>query len=201
VELMRELDLEVAGEYILMAATLIQIKIKMLLPKDPEAMDEEEGDPRADLVRQLLEYKRFKTVAESLSDMESRQIRLYPRGYFDDKPYRKAAEADQTFILKDVSLFDLLSSFKKVLDNRPKESFHSVKELGVTIEEQIDYVLNHLAEKERVTFFDLVDPLPTRVAVIMTFMAILELIRTRRLAVMQASTFDDIWIVRREQLN
>jgi segregation and condensation protein A len=197
VELMRELDLEVAGEYILMAATLIQIKIKMLLPKDPDAMEEEEGDPRADLVRQLLEYKRFKTVAESLSDMESRQIRLYPRGYFDDKRFRKAAEADQEFVLKDVSLFDLLTSFKKVLDSRPKESFHRVKELGVTIEEQIEYVMTHLAEKERVTFFDLVDPLPSRVAVIMTFMAILELIRTRRLAVIQATIFDEIWITRR----
>jgi segregation and condensation protein A len=129
--------------------------------------------------------------------MESRQIRLYPRGYFDDKRFRKAAEVDQEFVLKDVSLFDLLTSFKKVLDSRPKESFHRVKELGVTIEEQIEYVLNHLAEKERVTFFDLVDPLPSRVAVIMTFMAILELIRTRRLAVMQATIFDEIWITRR----
>jgi segregation and condensation protein A len=196
VELMRELDLEIAGEFILMAATLIQIKVRMLLPRSEEEGEEEE-DPRADLVRQLIEYKRFKEVAESISEIEEKQRRLYPRLFFSwTKKYQKE-EISGEELLKDISLFDLLSAFKTVLDNMPKVTAHEVTTIGATIDDQIDFLLNEIREKERIGFHDIMTQLHERVMVIVTFMAILELIRTHRIRIQQAGVFSEIWILRR----
>jgi segregation and condensation protein A len=195
IELMKELDLEVAGEFILMAATLIQIKVKMLLPRDSSVPDEEETDPRADLVRQLLEYKRFKEVADSLTDIEDRQRRLFPRSYFDwQKKYRRE---EQEVILKEVSLFDLLTAFKLVIENMPQELYHEVGEIGATVEEQIEFLDVQLKKKEQISFMELMKRLKNRVTVVVTFMAILEMIRTRRIMIRQNEIFGDIWIMRR----
>jgi segregation and condensation protein A len=193
VELMRELDLEVAGEFILMAATLIQIKVKMLLPRAPEEEAEEE-DPRADLVRQLLEYRRYKDVAESLQSYEERQSRVFHRSYFEwQKPYRQ-----KEVVLKDMTMFDLLSAFRDVLSNMPKVRYHEVKPIGVTIEEQIDYVLNGIGDKDHVLFRDLLAPITERIILVVTFMAILELIKAKRISVRQSDVFGEIFIMRRE---
>jgi len=193
VELMKELDLEVAGEFILMAATLIQIKVKMLLPRSPLDDEEEEEDPRAELVRQLLEYRRFKEVAESLDEIEERQRRQFPRSYFDwQKPFRK-----KEVVLKDMTLFELISAFKTVLDNLPKDSYHQVGALHITVEEQIDFLMKLFQNKERIAFGDLISQLKERLIIIVTFMALLELIRTHQIFVQQVSVFDEIWIVKR----
>ncbi|MBN2201088.1 segregation/condensation protein A [bacterium] len=193
VDLMRELDLEVAGEFILMAATLIQIKVKMLLPRAPEEEAEEE-DPRADLVRQLLEYRRYKEVAESLQSYEDRQSRVFHRSYFEwQKPYRQ-----KEVVLKDMTMFDLLSAFRDVLSNMPKVRYHEVQPIGVTIEEQIDYVLNGIGDRGHVLFRDLLSPITERIIMVVTFMAILELIKSRRISVRQSDVFGEIFIMRRE---
>ncbi len=196
IELMKILDLEVAGEFILMAATLIRIKAKMLLPKDPDAFEEDEEDPRTDLVKQLLEYKRFKEVAEDLSDKEDHQRRLYPRRNFQfEKQYIKDFD-DTADLVSDISLFDLLSAFKYALENRPVDTAHEVGELGATVEDQINYIIGYFDDHERVTFSDLVKPLKTRLMLIVTFIAILELIKTHRLMVQQARVFGDIYITK-----
>ncbi len=190
---MRELDLEVAGEFILMAATLIQIKVKMLLPRAPEEEAEEE-DPRADLVRQLLEYRRYKEVSESLQSYEDRQSRVFHRSYFEwQKPYRQ-----KEVVLKDMTMFDLLSAFRDVLSNMPKVHYHEVKPIGVTIEEQIDYVFNCIGDKDHVLFRDLLTPITERIIMVVTFMAILELIKAKRISVRQSDVFGEIFIMRRE---
>jgi segregation and condensation protein A len=195
IELMQELDLDIAGEFILMAATLIQIKVKMLLPKPEGGEEEEEGDPRAELVRQLLEYKRFKEVAEDLTDLEDRQRRMFPRTYFEwQKTFKQEG---REVVLKEMSLFDLLQAFKSVLDHIPEQSFHSVKAMQVTLEEQIEFMNKMLQDRERIAFSDLMTNFQERIVVIVTFMAILELIRTRRISVHQSSVFEEIWIVRR----
>lgn len=189
--------MEVAGEFILMAATLIRIKVRMLLPRDLEEEEEPEEDPRAELVRQILEYKRFKEVAESLTEMETRQRRLYPRSYFDWE--KKTGEEDVTSeeeILKDVTLFDLLTAFKTVLYNMPKLTPHEVGTIGVSVEDQIEFLMSRLQEKQRIGFGDLMDQLKERVIVVVTFMALLELIRTHRIRVQQASVYGEIWISR-----
>ena len=189
---MQELNLEVAGEFILMAATLIRIKVRMLLPRT-EDEEEIEEDPRAELVRQLLEYKRYKEVTESLTEMEDHQRRLYARSYFE---YAKSKE-EKEIILQDVSLFDLMSAFKTVLDNIPVEAVHDAGVVGVTIEEQIEFVIQKLTEKERFSFQDLFLQLKERVRIIVTFMAVLELIRTHRIVVQQSGVFGEIWISKR----
>ncbi len=193
VELMQELNLEVAGEFILMAATLIRIKVRMLLPQSVDE-DEIEEDPRAELVRQLLEYKRYKEVTESLAEMEDHQRRLYTRSFFD---YAKTKEEKKEVILTDVTLFDLMTAFKTVLENIPVEAVHDVGTVGVTIEEQIEYVIQKVAEKERFSFQDLFRQLKERIRIIVTFMALLELIRTHRIVVQQAGVFGEIWISKR----
>ncbi len=196
VELMRELDLEVAGEFILMAATLIRIKAKMLLPKDPDAPEEDEDDPRADLVRQLLEYKRFKEVAEDLSDKEDTQRRFFPRTYFDWSKDLVLPEDNTAQLMSDVDLFDLLSAFKVALENRPKVTEHQVGEIGATIEDQINYITGFFIDHEKATFAEMVGPLKTRLMIIVTFMAMLELIRNHRIFVRQGDVFGEIFISR-----
>jgi segregation and condensation protein A len=196
VELMRELDLEVAGEFILMAATLIQIKVRMLLPR-PETMEGEEAeeDPRAELVRQLLEYKKYKEVADHLMEMEDQQRRFFPRTRFEWEKKFADDEQDLTEIaLKDVTLFDLLTAFKGVLDAMPKKTVHEVGLSGPSIEDQISYVTRMVGEKKRIMFRELVAPFLNRVVLIVTFMAMLELIRTHRIVIQQADLFGDIWI-------
>lgn len=193
VELMKELDLEVAGEFILMAATLIQIKVRMLLPRNP--LDEEavEEDPRTELVRQLLEYKRYKEVADSLSDLEERQSRHFSRSYFEwQKPYK-----EKEIVLKDMSLFDLLAAFKTVLDHIPQTTYHEVQAIGVSIEDQIDFLLKSLEGKDHIVFSEMISELKERIVVIVTFMAILELVKSRRIFVKQADVFGEIWITNR----
>lgn len=196
VELMQELDLEVAGEFILMAATLIQIKVKMLLPQPVlEGGDEDEVDPRAELVRQLLEYKRYKEVADRLTEIEDRQRRLFPRADFDwQKSYHST---EKELVLKDLSVFDLLSTFKIVLDNMPKEVVHDAGEVGVTVEEQIEYILDRCLSEDQLRFGDIMSGLKNRVTVVVTFIAILELVRTHRIVAKQGSIYGDIWIMRR----
>jgi len=195
VELMKELDLEVAGEFILMAATLIQIKVRMLLPRPEFEGEEDEEDPRAQLVRQLLEYKRFKEVAETLTGIEDRQRRLFPRTDFSwQKRYHSTK---RELIMKDVGMFDLMAAFKKALDEMPKQGVHEVASVGVTIEEQIEMILQRIQEEEKLRFDLLMQQYQERIMVIVTFMAILELIRTHQIVVKQASVFGEIWIMRR----
>lgn len=195
VELMKELDLEVAGEFILMAATLIQIKVRMLLPRPDFETEEDEEDPRAQLVRQLLEYKRFKEVAETLTEIEDRQRRLFARSDFTwQKQYHST---QHELVMKDVGMFDLMAAFKKVLDEMPRQSVHEISTAGVTIEEQIEMILQKCREEDKIRFDLLMQQYQERVILIVTFMAILELIRTHRIIVKQASVFGEIWIMRR----
>jgi segregation and condensation protein A len=190
---MKDLDLEVAGEFILMAATLIQIKVRMLLPRSPLSEEEEPEDPRTELVRQLLEYKRYKEVAESLTDLEERQSRHFARKYFEwEKPYK-----EKEVVLKDMSMFDLLAAFKAVLDNMPKKLVHEVQMIPVTLEEQMEFLVKSLEGKDHVVFADLMKQLEDRIVVIVTFMAILEMVRTRRIFIRQSDVFGEIWISNR----
>jgi len=198
IDLMQELDLEVAGEFILMAATLIQIKVRMLLPK--HEMEEEEGeeeDPRAELVRQILEYKRFKEVAESLQEFELRQRRLFERPNSDwERQHFRDEKVDDAELLKDVSMFDLLTAFKYVLEHMPKITTHEVTAGGATIEERVEYLRELMQKNERVMFRDLMAEIRERVTLIVTFLAMLELIRTHQIVVKQNKTFGEIWILK-----
>jgi|YelNatPaOPRAMG01_1025707.scaffolds.fasta_scaffold00104_41 segregation and condensation protein A len=183
------LDLDRASDFVLMAATLIRIKAQMLLPR-PEGEEEEYEDPRMELVQKLLEYQRFKPVAEELADRESQCRDLYPRGFFHLEGDGYEEEKEQ----RTVTLFDLIAAFKEVMAKAPARDYHAVATLPVTVEEQMDYVLEYLATRGHALFADLIRELPDRLTRVLTFVALLELVRREAVLVRQASPFGEIWI-------
>jgi segregation and condensation protein A len=190
IDMMKILDLEVAGEFIEMVATLMNIKARMLLPKPVFGGEEDAEDPRTELVQRLLEYKKFKEAALEMSDFEDFRRRMYSRKYFM-KPDDDSPVSSEEY-LNNVTLFDLLLAFKKALDSMPKVTYHEVKKIEVTIEEQTDYILNKLAMQQNILFSELVQKINDRIVIIVTFLALLELIKLGKILVQQSRVFEDI---------
>lgn len=188
------LDLDHASEFILMAATLIRIKVQMLLPKPELEDDEEAADPREELVQRLLEYQRFKEVADNLGDLET-ETRDYFRTSniaFDDDVLNDEKEA---LLSKEVSLYDLMAVFVDVLKRVPPVTEHTIERIPVTIEDQSKFVLTYLDSKERVLFKDLLfTQIKEKIILIVTFIAILELVRSKKVSLDQSKPFAEIWI-------
>ena len=193
VHYMEALDLEIAGEFLVMAAELMQIKVRMLLP--PEPGEEEEQDPRANLIKRLVEYKRFKEVAVGMSVQEDAQRKVHYRGYYEADP-RVTTEEEEDQSLRDVSLFDLISSFKFAIERMPKKFVHEIVRLNVTLEEQIDYILDFFSRRSEATFYELVKGMGEKIRVVVTFIALLEMIRSRQIVVRQAEAFGEVSIMR-----
>lgn len=192
VEIITLLDLETAGDFILVAATLIRIKAQMLLPKNPEEGEEEEEDPRQELVRRLLEYQQYKEVALKFGELEVRERDFFRRGFFD----YDFSEAEPEFVpnTSNVSLFDLMAAFKRVLMRIPKETQHRVEEFPVTIEDQIDYILQEIEVERQLLFVNLLQKLPGKIYVIVTFIALLEMMRRGLIEATQSNAYGEIWI-------
>lgn len=190
---MQELDLEVAGEFMVVAAELMQIKVKMLLP--PEPGEAEEEDPRANLVKRLVEYKRFKEVALEMSRREDEQRKIFSRGYRAADEHVSVEETAED-IMKDVTLFDLIASFKFAIDKMPKKFVHEILKLNVTIDEQIAYLTEFFSRRSEATFFELVKNMTEKIYVVVTFIALLELIRAKKLILRQAEPFGEVSIMR-----
>jgi segregation and condensation protein A len=192
VAILQMLDLEGAGDFILLAATLIRIKAQMLLPKPPEESEEEEEDPRQELVRRLLEYQRYKEVAGHLSEFEISERDFYARGHFDlnfdDHDFSDWATPG------DVSLFDLMTVFKQVLMRMPKDIQHTVERIPISVEDQIEYVMQELQISKQLLFINLLQKLPSKIYMIVTFIALLEMIRRGLVAATQSGPFGEIWI-------
>jgi segregation and condensation protein A len=181
------LNLELAGEFLVMAATLMRIKARMLLPAKEEE-DEETEDPRQQLVQQLLEYQRFKEAAGRLDTMKYQRSLLYPRP-------DQEIEAEGTEVEYDYNLFDLIASFQKVLE-RAKVRFVDVKAEETSIEEKMELLKQRLAEQEMIEFDALFSEDTKPVDLIATFLALLELLRLRLARVKQPKPFGRIWIHR-----
>lgn len=191
VQMLQELDLEVAGDFIVMAAELMQIKVKMLLPKSPVEADEE--DPRADLVRRLLEYKRYKEVCGFLSNLEDEAVKLFYRTGFHSDVHKISLE-DQQMSLKNITMYNLIASFKKVLDNAPKKIYHDIELLNVTIDEQMNYIADVFRKREEITFFELVSHMSEKIRIIVTIIALLEMVKNKVVGLKPANHDDDIII-------
>jgi len=187
--LMATLDLEVAGEFIVMAATLMQIKVRMLLPRDETAVDEE--DPRAELVRRLVEYKRYKEMAGELGGMEEEQRRVYYRKFFQADT-RVMSEGDDEEFLQDISLFNLIAAYKAALDQMPKKTVHEVRLLNVSVDEQMSFVLDFLRVHGSSTLLQLVAHMVDKIRIIVTVMAILELTKNKAVSIAPVEGKDDI---------
>ena len=193
VNLIKLLDLETAGDFIFMASTLMYIKVKMLLPKEVD----DKGDfidPRADLVKALLEYKRYKEMAEELSFFESSERKISYRGNFEEDP--KEAPEEFEFLLKNISVYDLAKAFKNVIESRKAEPFHQVVKISVSIEEQITFITDKLNEFGEIHFLSLIDQVREKIRIIVTFVALLELVKMQRIGVKTSSELNDFVIYR-----
>ena len=191
--MMEMLDLNVAGEFIVMAATLELIKSRMLLPADEAADapgdDDDEGrDPRWDLVRQLVEYKRYKDAATKLQEKEFVQQNVFAPG---GAPL-VGGDEETARPLGDVGLFDLLTAFNEVLANAPVEPLGEIEPVLWTVPDKIDGILSVLRRSESVAFSRLFSPTSPRGEIIVTFLALLELLRLRQVAVSQPEPFTEI---------
>lgn len=179
IHLMEELDLDVASEFILMASLLMSIKAKMMLPRqdDPEEEADEE-DPRYLLVQKLLEYKRYKEMAEKMTVIDDETRRIYYRGNVDEDQVEVQASGEA---LKDVTLFDLMGAFRNVLsDIKKSRSYHRVEKVTFTVEQQSEYVIRTLQQRGRLSFTDLCSTMTERLAVVVTFLAVLEMVKEQQ---------------------
>ena len=190
VDLMRELDLDVAGEFLVMAATLMYIKSRELLPRDRQAVpdheDADEEDPRWELIRRLVEYKKFKDAAARLQELEIRQDLVYRR-----QPV--PLEVERPPLRAEASMFDLLSGVNAVLKRvRERGRVRAVKEDFWTVSEKIEFIRQVMSERKRLTFFELFGATTTRGEVVATFLALLELVRLRVVRAIQREPFGEI---------
>jgi segregation and condensation protein A len=186
-EIMKELNLEIAGDFLVMAATLIQIKSRMLLPPDEETSAEEQEDPRRELVQRLLEYQRYKGAAVDFRMKEEEWLKVFSREPLSD-------EDEGELYLFDLGLFDLLDAFKKILDKAPPEIVSITKET-MTVKDRMSTIMEILEEHEAVRFEDLFREGITRIYLIVTFVALLELIRLGLVRAYQEKNFGNIWVI------
>jgi segregation and condensation protein A len=192
IHLMQMLDLEVASEFIVMASTLMQIKAKMLLPKPEVEGEEEEEDPRAELARRLAEYKKFKELAFEFSKMEDEAGKFFYRGYFKNDA-RDYFEEDEEF-LKDVSLFDLLTAFKRALEGARETVYHEIETQNYKVEDEMENILNRLKFKRKFSFNEIIDSYVKKARIIVAFLALLELARLKKIRISQEEVFGELII-------
>jgi segregation and condensation protein A len=186
-KLMKVLNLDIAGDYLLMAATLLHIKSRLLLPVSSEGEgEEEEADPRAELIRRLLEYQKYK---EASLELEKRP--LLDRDVFTRTVLQEKEEPEEERF--EVSLFELLEAFRQVLERVKIESVHEVALETITLEEKIQEILSFLQREQRsMAFHTLFPEQASRRMIVVTFLAILELVKMKAVRIFQAAPFETI---------
>ncbi len=195
--IMTTLNLQLAGEFVSMAVMLMRIKAQMLIPRVKEGIENEEiEDPRNELIQRLLEYQYFKEIGGELQKLEAEHAGEFPRkpnwNYIDHDLVPEDA-------LNHISLFDILNAYKQALDRMPRDSNpHEVQVENSNITEQIDFIFSHLHKSPRVHFSTLVKEIKSKLVLIVTVMALLDMMRTQQIRVVQATTFDDFVIEQRE---
>lgn len=189
IEIMQELELELAGEFFVMAATLMRIKSQMLLPRRAED-DNEDEDPREELVRNLIEYRKFKEAAQQLAEKEDIRRRLFTRP--PAKSPKESSREDNKGM--EVSVFDLVDAFKKVMEDLKKQITYRIEREEFSLEEKITLIRGTLEERSEVLFTELFKDVYNRLEVIVTFLAMLEMIKAGMLMARQMSNGTDIWL-------
>jgi segregation and condensation protein A len=188
----KELNIDIAGEFVVMAANLIYLKSRSLLPVDqqPPEEDAEEDDPRWDLIRQLIEYKKFKEAAVHLHVRELEQERIFTR---DGGSALAIAEAPLR--LGEVGIFQLINAFQNVIKRvEAREDLREIFGEHFTVSDKIDTILRRIAGGARLRFSELFGEIASRVEIVVTFLALLELIRLKQVRATQANPFDEIEI-------
>jgi len=198
---LEEMNIEVASEFILVAATLMRIKAKMLLPR-PE-IDEEgnEVDPREELVAHLLEYKKYKSIINDLATLEEERMSLEKRGNIV-KELKQLSEVNNVEAeLQNIDLYKLLKVYERVLKRFEEEKnkpIHTVVQYPYTIENQKEYILTKLSEVSRLSFEDVIAEYKTKIAMVYNFLAILELLTQGYLMIYVGEGFNNFWVEKRQ---
>ncbi len=197
IEAFQVLNIELAGEFIVMAANLLYIKSRTLLPVDQQMAEEdaEEEDPRWELIRQLIEYKKFKEAAALLRDQETKQENLFAR-----VPVTPDLAPVENILVDEVGIFDLIHAFQKILKRLEKkpENLAEIFAENFTVSDKIEHVLRITQSGVPVRFEELFADAAGRTEIVVTFLAMLELIRLKQLRVRQEGLCGEIWIDRVE---
>jgi segregation and condensation protein A len=191
-ELMRMLDLDVAGEFLVMAATLMRIKARMLLPLPGADAEEDEGDPREELVQRLIEYRLYKEASGSLKTHEGERRAIFERGMVPSE------DDAGPLPLAPATLFDLLEALNRVMARRPERTVYEVRTEVWDIEDKMSLITRAVAESGRVRFSELMAHAQARMEIVVSFMALLELIKMGQVVVIQEDNFAEILILPRQ---
>jgi segregation and condensation protein A len=198
-EAMQDVDIVVAGEFLVMAAQLLLIKSRMLLPPDPTAPEgQQDEDPRAELVRKLLEYQQYKMVAQELQQMEFKQRDVFARYDGQEGGWEESNPVDMGELPLEVNLFDLLKAFEKVLQALPKEQVASLEREEIHTVQKMNDILDMLENQESISFLDAFKGIYSRVVLLTTFLAMLELTRLKSVRIIQVSVFGEIRLYKRK---
>lgn len=189
IEAMKSLNLNLAGEYLVLAATLIHIKSRMLLPVHDEDEMEDEEDPREELVRQLLEYKTFKEAALNLDRMTLLGRDIFSREFSDEDEDEEAERP-----VKEIGIFELVEAFRKMVAQSASTELMEIDVEKISLSERINEIIDELNEKKTLTFADLIGELHDKMRLIYTFLAILELMKLRIIKAYQTVSYGTIRI-------
>ncbi len=191
IKIMKVFDLEVAGEFLVMSATLIYIKSRMLLPPAEEELEEPAEDPRAELVQRLLEYQAFKDSSSSLRKREDIWKNVFQRNASSAEDFE--FEEDEPALIE-ANVFDLISAFRKLLEKAPEQSIEITRET-LTVSDRINFIVERLENEDGIRFEDLFKEGFTKVNLIVTFLALLEIVRLGLTKIYQEKAFGQIWLM------
>jgi len=192
IEEWKRLNLLVAGEFIVMASTLMRIKAKMMIPRPELNAEGDTIDPRVELVQQLIDYKRYRNAAEVLNNMSEKRKESIPRQFQQEIT---DLDGDYTFFLKDVTLYELAKVFKNVLENRPVVSQFELNREPIRLDKQKELILKYFDGEGRLNFTILLRDLQTRLEIIVTFLAVLDLIKEGNCILKQSKIFGEIELI------
>jgi segregation and condensation protein A len=194
---LEQLDMDIASEFIVVAAQLIRIKAKMLIPRADLDEKGQEIDPRQELVQHLLEYRKFKEASAQLAGQEEERLLRFERGNIELELKNFIAEKEEDSELESFDLYKLMKVFHKVLKRyeiNSSQPRHVVVQYPYTIESQSEFIRNRLAQKKKVSFTDLLEEMPQRIAVVFNFLAILEMIQLQQVQIIIGEGFNNFWI-------
>lgn len=194
---LEKLNMEVASEFILVAATLMRIKAKMLIPRPQLDEEGNEIDPREELERHLIEYKRFKEVTKDLIELEEERQKMQPRGNALEEVKTLAAKLNTELEIQSIDLYKLLNVFNKVMEkykDRQNQKIHTIRQYPYTLETQRKIILEQISKHKRLTFWEVIEQGRSKLLAIFNFLAILELLQQKQLQLQLGEGFNNFWI-------
>ncbi|MBN2602305.1 MAG: segregation/condensation protein A [Candidatus Marinimicrobia bacterium] len=190
-DIMKSMNLHLAGEFILMASLLMRIKVQMLLPREKVDSEELIEDPRTELIQMLVEYQKYREASAMFKDMEETQNKFYPV-----KTATDTISWDPGLFLADVHLVDLGIAFRNLLESMPKTKYYQIETYKININQQAQILRTMFSTKKRIKFSSVAGILKNRIEVVVTFLAILEMVKSEEISVSQKTIFGDIYLTK-----